>query len=87
MTPAALRALARVPGALLPWRTIGRLMDDPCEAHAVAEKLETAGITAGKVTLGLTCVMIPQAGRARGGSGYASSRQVRTHEAIQQWDG
>lgn len=47
MTPTDLHALARVLGALLPWRTIGRLMDDPWEAHAVAEKLETACLTAG----------------------------------------
>ena len=30
-----LRILARVLGVLLPWRTIGCLMDDPFEAHAV----------------------------------------------------
>ena len=40
------RTLARVLGALLPWRTIGRLMDNPFEAHAVAERLETTCITA-----------------------------------------
>ena len=47
MTSTDIRTLARVLGAFLPWRSIGRLMDDPCEAHAVAEKLETACITAG----------------------------------------
>ena len=47
MTPAARRALARVLGALLPWRTIGRLMDDPCKAHAAAARRETACMTAG----------------------------------------
>lgn len=33
MTPAARRALARVLGALLPWRLIGRFMDDQFEAQ------------------------------------------------------
>ena len=47
MTSAELRTLARVLGTLLPRRTLGRLMDDPFEAHAVAKKLETACITAG----------------------------------------
>jgi hypothetical protein len=47
MTPAAPRALARVLGALLPWRTIGRLMDDPCTAHAAAARRDTACMTAG----------------------------------------
>lgn len=47
MTPAARRALARVLGALLPWCTIGRLMDDPCKAHAAAARRETACMTAG----------------------------------------
>jgi hypothetical protein len=46
MTPAHLRTLAQVLGILLPWRTIGRLMDDPFEAHAVAAKLQTACRTA-----------------------------------------
>ena len=47
MTPADLRALARVLGALLPHRTMGQRADDPREANAVAERLETAGRTAG----------------------------------------
>ena len=46
-TPADVRALARVLGALLPWRTLGRVMDDPHEAYAVADTLETACLTAG----------------------------------------
>lgn len=41
MTPAARRALARVLGALRPWRTSGRLMDDPCKAHAAAMGAES----------------------------------------------
>ena len=47
MTPADLRVLARVLGALLPHRTMGQYADDPREANAVAERLETAGRTAG----------------------------------------
>ena len=39
MTPADLRVLARVLGALLPHRTMGQLADDPREANAVAERL------------------------------------------------
>ena len=35
MTLIDIRIMARVLGALLPWRTIGHLLDDPCEAHAM----------------------------------------------------
>ena len=46
MTPSDLHALARVLDALLPHRTVGQLADDPQEAHARAERLETACLTA-----------------------------------------
>jgi len=49
MTPTALRALARVLGALLPQRTSGQLADAPHEAQTLAARLETACLTAGIV--------------------------------------
>ena len=47
MTPAALRTLARVLGALVPQRPSGQLAHDPQEAPALAERRETACRTAG----------------------------------------
>ena len=47
MTPTDLRALARVLGALLPQRTRGQLADAPHKARALADRLETACLTAG----------------------------------------
>ena len=46
MTPSDLPALARVLDALLPHRTVGQRADDRQEAHALVERLETAGLTA-----------------------------------------
>ena len=46
MTPSDLPALARVLDALVPYRTVGQRADDPQEAHAWVERLETAGLTA-----------------------------------------
>ena len=70
MTPTALRALARVLGALLPQRTSGQLADAPHEAQAVAARLETACLTAGIVQRGamriadsLTSYLLRQGGR------------------------
>jgi hypothetical protein len=42
MTPTKLRALARTLGTLLPWRTIGHVLDKPTEAHTIADRLEEA---------------------------------------------
>ena len=47
MTPADLRVLARVLGALMPHCTMGQRADAPRAANLVAERLETAGLTAG----------------------------------------
>jgi hypothetical protein len=42
MTPTELRALARTLGTLLPWRTIGHVLDKPTDAHTIADRLEEA---------------------------------------------
>ena len=47
MTPPELRALARTLGTLLPWRTIGHVLDKPSDAHTIADRLEEACRAAG----------------------------------------
>jgi hypothetical protein len=42
MTPTELRALARILGTLLPWRTIGHVLNKPTDAHTLADRLEEA---------------------------------------------
>ena len=78
MTPADLRALARVRGALLPHRTMAQCADAPRAANAVAERLETAGLTAGVEERAAVMMADSLAGSLRGWGGRYGNRDEWT---------